>query len=153
MCKIVPKLYILVSFIKALSFVSLFLRHFWRRTKQSKLSHNAVLSFVDLLYISFFHDLSALQHQHCYWTEPNHHRTDLSWMMTLLPSVELLVAWLNLFHNLMHYYWTKLNQHWTAPVKNKLTKMYLKYIYLMLSILQIRLKMYVLNKNTLQLYV
>ncbi len=35
-------------------------------------------------------------------------------------------------------------------VKNKYTKMYLKYIYFTLSILQIH--MYVLNKNTLQLY-
>ncbi len=37
-------------------------------------------------------------------------------------------------------------------VKNKYTKMYLKYIYFMPSILQIHLHIYVLNKNTLQLY-
>ncbi len=37
-------------------------------------------------------------------------------------------------------------------VKYKYTKMYLKYIYLELSILQIYLHMYVLNKNTLQLF-
>ncbi len=35
-------------------------------------------------------------------------------------------------------------------VKNKYTKMYVKYIYFMLSILQINF--YVLNKNTLQFY-
>ncbi len=34
-------------------------------------------------------------------------------------------------------------------MKNKYTKMYLKYIYFMLSILQIHLHIYVLNKNTL----
>ncbi len=39
-----------------------------------------------------------------------------------------------------------------ALVKNKYTKMYLKYIYFMLSILQIHLHIYVLIKNTLQLY-
>ncbi len=45
---------------------------------------------------------------------------------------------------------TKLNfQH--PLVKNKYTKMYLKYIYFMLSIIQIYLHIYVLNKNTLQL--
>ncbi len=39
-------------------------------------------------------------------------------------------------------------------MKNKYTKMYLKYIYFMLSILQIHVHtcIYVLNKNTLQLY-
>ncbi len=37
-------------------------------------------------------------------------------------------------------------------VKNKYTTMYLKCIYFMLSILQIHLRSYVLNKNTLQLY-
>ncbi len=37
-------------------------------------------------------------------------------------------------------------------VKNKYTKMYLKNIYFMLSILQIHLHIYVLNKNALQLY-
>ncbi len=36
--------------------------------------------------------------------------------------------------------------------ENKYTKMYLKYIYLMLSILQIHLHISILNKNTLQLY-
>ncbi len=34
----------------------------------------------------------------------------------------------------------------------KYSKMYLKYIYFMLSILQMHLHMYVLNTNTLQLY-
>ncbi len=37
-------------------------------------------------------------------------------------------------------------------VKNKYTKMYLKYIYFMLSILQIHLHIYLLNINTLRLY-
>ncbi len=37
-----------------------------------------------------------------------------------------------------------------TQVKNKYTKMYVKYIYFMLSILQIHF--YVLNKNTLQFY-
>ncbi len=39
-------------------------------------------------------------------------------------------------------------------VKNNYTKMYLKYIYCMLSVLQIQFTyiQYVLNKNTLQLY-
>ncbi len=37
-------------------------------------------------------------------------------------------------------------------VKNTYTKMYVKYIYFMQSILQIRVRIYVLNKNTLQLY-
>ncbi len=42
----------------------------------------------------------------------------------------------------------------TALVNNLYTKMYLKYIYSMLSILQIHLHIYVhlCNKNTLQLY-
>ncbi len=39
-----------------------------------------------------------------------------------------------------------------STVKNKYTKMYLKSIHFMLSILKIHLHMYVLNKNTLQLY-
>ncbi len=39
-----------------------------------------------------------------------------------------------------------------STVKNKYTKMYLKSINFMLSILKINLHMYVLNKNTLQLY-
>ncbi len=37
-------------------------------------------------------------------------------------------------------------------VKYRYTKMYLKYIYFMLSTLQMHLHIYVLNKNTLQLY-
>ncbi len=37
-------------------------------------------------------------------------------------------------------------------VKNKYTKLYLKYVYVMLSIQQIHLRIYVLNENTLQLY-
>ncbi len=37
-------------------------------------------------------------------------------------------------------------------MKIKYAKMLLKYIYCMLSILQIHLHNYVLNKNTLQLY-
>ncbi len=37
-------------------------------------------------------------------------------------------------------------------VKNKYTKMYLEYIYFMLSVLEIHLHIYVLNKNTLKLY-
>ncbi len=37
-------------------------------------------------------------------------------------------------------------------VKNKYTKKYLKYIYFMLRLLQIHLYIYILNKNTLQLY-
>ncbi len=37
-------------------------------------------------------------------------------------------------------------------VKNKYTKMYLKNIYFLLSILQIHLHIYVFNKNALQLY-
>ncbi len=39
----------------------------------------------------------------------------------------------------------------TTQVKNKYTKMYLKYIYFMLSIQQMHLHMYVLQ-NTQQLY-
>ncbi len=39
-----------------------------------------------------------------------------------------------------------------APVKHKYTKINLKYIYFMLSILQIHLHIYVLNNNNLQLY-
>ncbi len=39
----------------------------------------------------------------------------------------------------------------TTQVKNKYTKMYLKYIYFMISIQQIHLHMYVLQ-NTQQLY-
>ncbi len=47
------------------------------------------------------------------------------------------------------------NTYWShhSLVKNKYTKTYLKYIYLMWRILQIHLHIYVLNKNTLQLYV
>ncbi len=46
-----------------------------------------------------------------------------------------------------------LNDRQTATlVKNKYTKMYLKYIYLMLRILQMHLHIFVLNKSTLQLY-
>ncbi len=37
-------------------------------------------------------------------------------------------------------------------VKNTFTQIYLKYIYFMLSILQIHLYIYVPNKNTLRLY-
>ncbi len=37
-------------------------------------------------------------------------------------------------------------------MKNVFIKIYLKYIYFMLSILKIHLQMYVLNKNTLQLH-
>ncbi len=37
-------------------------------------------------------------------------------------------------------------------VNNEYTKMYLKYIYFMLSILYINVHIYVLNKNILQLY-
>ncbi len=37
-------------------------------------------------------------------------------------------------------------------VKNKYTKMYLQYIYFMVSTFQIHLHFCVLNKNTLQLY-
>ncbi len=39
----------------------------------------------------------------------------------------------------------------TEDWNNKYTKMYLKYVYFMLSILQIHLNIYVLN-NTLQMY-
>ncbi len=40
----------------------------------------------------------------------------------------------------------------TSLVKNKYSKMYLKYIYFMLSIQQIHLHIYVLNTNTLQFW-
>ncbi len=66
------------------------------------------------------------------WTELNNrhwlkqHWTKLSWLMTLLSSIELLVAEFNLIHNWQtlqhwHYYWTKLRQHWTWNELNNKT--------------------------------
>ncbi len=40
----------------------------------------------------------------------------------------------------------------SSDILRKNTKVYLKYIYFVPSILQIHLNIYVLNKNTLQLY-
>ncbi len=41
----------------------------------------------------------------------------------------------------------------SSLVKNKYTKMYLKYIYFMLNVLQIRLHIYAFKKTTLQMYI
>ncbi len=60
---------------------------------------------------------------------------------------------LNILRDLMTLNLTNCPFQWVYTlVKNKYTKMYLKFIYFMLRLLQIHLHIYVRNKNTLQLY-